>query len=272
MLFYNKKLLADAGVAVPTSFAEYQTAVAAMTKPDQGIFGLSAVTTEHPTVAEDMQRYIGYAGTSVVKDGKYNLASPEVVAAVETYRNVVGKNAPLGNNSAVARQLFVDGKTAFLVDGPWVWSWLEKATPEMRPNLVMARTPWEPPQAPGGVTLHIAEGLDQATESAAWKFIEFATKPEWQREYLIITGQPSGRAASVLTAEDIEKYPHLQLISETAADGVPLFPTHQAVRANFAEYSAIFRAAALKVLSTTEPVESILAGAQGELERAVPLD
>lgn len=272
MLFYNEKLLADAGVAVPASFADYQSAVAAMTKPYNGIFGLSSVTTEHPTVAEDLHRYLGYAGTSVIKDGAYNLTSPEAVAAVETYRNVVGKNAPLGNNSAVARQLFVDGRTAFLVDGPWVWSWLEKATPEMRPNLKMVRTPWDPPQAPGGITLHIAEGLDEATEAAAWEFIAFATRPEWQRDYLITTGQPSGRAASVLTDEDVAAYPHLQLISETAADGVPLFPTHQAVRANFNEYSAVLRSAALKVLTTDAPVADILAEAQAELERAVPLD
>ena len=121
MLFYNEKLLADAGVAVPTSFAEYQTAVAAMTKPDAGVFGLSAVTTEHPTVAEDLHRYIGYAGTSVIKDGKYNLTSPEVIAAVETYRNVVGKNAPLGNNSAVAHQLFPIAPRTACERAPATW-------------------------------------------------------------------------------------------------------------------------------------------------------
>lgn len=272
MLFYNARLLADAGVAVPTNFAEYQAAVAAMSKPDQGVFGLSAVTTDHPTVMEDMHRYIKYAGTDVIVDGKYNLTSPEVVAAVEAYRNVVGKNAPLGNNSAVARQLFVDGKTAFLVDGPWVWSWLEKATPEMRDNLQMVRVPWDPQQAPGGITVHIAEGLDAATDAAAWKFIQFLTRPEWQREYIIATGQPSGRVASVLSEEDIAAYPHLQVISNAAADGLPLFPPTQAVRANFAEYSAILKSAALRVLTTSDDVQVILADAQGELERAVPLD
>lgn len=271
MLFYNEKLLADAGVAVPTNFEEYQAAVAAITNPDAGVFGLSSVTTEHPTVMEDMHRYIMYAGTNVIVDGKYNLTSPEVIAAVETYRNTVGKNAPLGNNSSVARQLFVDGKTAFLVDGPWVWSWLERATPEMRPNLKMVRVPWDPQQAPGGITIHVAEGLDPETKAAAWKFIEFATRPEWQREYLIMTGQPSGRAASVLAPEDEEMYPHLAVISDAAADGVPMF-TNNAVRANFAEYSAITRTAALRVLTTSDPIDKIMAETQAELERAVPLN
>ncbi len=110
MLFYNSKLLEDAGVAVPTSFAEYQTAVAGLHRagcrrvrplgrdhraPDRGR-GLPPLSSAMPAPAP-------------IVDGKYNLTSPEAVAAIETYRNVVGKNAPLGNNSAVARQLFVDG-------------------------------------------------------------------------------------------------------------------------------------------------------------------
>lgn len=272
MLFYNEQLLADAGVAVPTNFGEFQTAVAAMTKPDAGVHGLSAVTTEHPTVMEDIHRYIAYGGATVTKDGAYVLTSPEVVAAVETYRNVVGKNAPLGNNSAVARQLFVDGKTAFLIDGPWVWSFLDKATAEMRPNLKMVQIPWEPQLSPGGITYHLAEGLDQATADAGWKFIQFAVQPEYQRTYLIMTGQPSGRARSVLTEADNAEFPHLAVISEAATKGVPIFPADQAVRSGFAEYTAIMRSAALRVISTSDPIETILAETQAELERTIPLN
>ena len=150
MLFYNEKLLADAGVAPPKNWEEYKAAVAKVTKPDAGIFGLSAVTMEHPTVIEDIHRYARWAGTSVVKDGKYNLTSKEFLAAFDAYRTTVGKNAPLGSSSAVGRQLFVDGKTAFLIDGPWVWSWLEKASPAVRPNLKMVRAPFEPQLAPAG--------------------------------------------------------------------------------------------------------------------------
>ena len=220
---------------------------------------------------EDINRYIKFGGAAVTVDGKYALTSPEVIAAVETYRNVVGKNAPLGNNSAVARQLFVDGKTAFLIDGPWVWSFLAKATPEMRPNLKMVQIPWEPTLSPGGVTYHIAEGVDQQTADAAWKFIQFASQPEFQRTYLIMTGQPSGRAKSVLTDADNAEFPHLAVISAAAIKGVPIFPTDQAIRAGFADYTAIMRSTALRVISTSDPVADILAEAQAELEKTVPL-
>lgn len=272
MMLYNDKLLKDAGVAVPKSWAEYKTAVAKMTDQKAGVFGLSAVTTQHPTLVEDLHRYALWSGTSLVKDGKYNLTSPEVVAAIDAYRAVVGKNAPLGNNSAVARQLFIDGRTAFLIDGPWMTSWLDRAKPEMKPNLKMVRAPFDKQGAPGGITLHIANGLDKATEDAAWKFILFASQEKWQRAYLKQTGQPSGRGRSVLTADDEKEAPILKVISDAAADGVPLFPTDQRVRANFAEYSAILMKAGLRALSSTDPTATIMADTQAELQRAVPLN
>lgn len=272
MMLYNEKLLKDAGVAVPTSWAEYKAAVAKMTDQKAGIFGLSAVTTQHPTLVEDLHRYTLWAGTSLVKGGKYNLTSPEVVAAIDAYRATVGKNAPLGNNSAVARQLFIDGRTAFLIDGPWMTSWLDRAKPEMKPNLKMVRAPFDKQGAPGGITLHIANGLDKATEDAAWKFILHATQEKWQRAYIKQTGQPSGRARSVLTPDDAKEAPVLKIVSDAAADGVPLFPTDQRIRANFAEYSAILMKAGLRALSSTDPTATIMADTQAELQRAVPLN
>jgi multiple sugar transport system substrate-binding protein len=272
MLLYNDKLLKDAGVAVPKSWAEYKAAVAKLTDAKTGIFGLSAVTTQHPTLVEDMHRYTLWAGTSLVKNGKYNLTSPEVVAAIDAYRTTVGKNAPLGNNSAVARQLFIDGRTAFLIDGPWITSWLDRAKPEMKPNLKMIRAPFDKQGAPGGITLHIAAGLDKPTEDAAWKFILHATQEKWQRAYIMQTGQPAGRARSVLTPEDEKAFPVLKIVSDAAAEGVPLFPTDQRVRANFAEYSAILMKAGLRALSTTDPTAKILGDAEADLKRAIPLD
>ena len=271
MLFYNEALLEEAGVEVPTSWDEFKTAVGEMSDRENGVFGLSAVTTEHPTAVEELHRYTQWAGTELVKDGQYNLTSPEVVAALEEYRDTVAENAPLGNDSSVARQLFVDGRTAFLIDGPWVWSWLEKASPDMRPSLEMTRAPFERQLAPGGVTLHVAEGLDPEVEEAAWNFIEVATRPEMNRDYLKMTGQPSGRGESVLTEEDKAQAPHLAVIEEASATGVPLFPTDEPIRANFAEYQAFLMEAALRILSTNDEVADIMADAQSQLERAIPL-
>ena len=271
MLFYNQKILDEAGVEVPTSWEEFKSAVAETTDRDEGVFGLAAVTTEHPTAVEELHRYTQWAGTELVKDGQYNLTSDEVVAALEEYRNTVAENAPLGNNSSIARQLFVDGRTAFLIDGPWVWSRLEQASEEMRPNLKMVAVPFERQLAPGGVTLHVAAGLEPEIEDAAWNFVDLATQLEWNRQYTILTGQPSGRGSSTLTEEQVAEAPHLGTIEQASTTGVPLFPTLEPIRANFAEYQAILMEAALRILSTDEAVADIMADTQSALERAIPL-
>lgn len=272
MLFYNKDLLAEAGVDVPTSFAEFKAAVGEMTDRDAGRFGLSAVTTEHPTAVEELHRYTKWAGTSLVKDGAYNLTSPEVVDALESYRQTVSTNAPLGNNSSVARQLFIDGRTSFLIDGPWVWNWLERATPEMRPQLVMDRAPFDPQIGPGGLTMHVAAGLSDEQENAAWEFVQFVMQPEWQKRFVIATGQPAGRATSVLDEAAAAEYPHLGVTSEAAGEAEPMFPKNKAIQANFAKYSSILMEAALRLLSTDDPTEEIMADAQAQLETSVPLN
>ena len=81
-----------------------------------------------------MASWVIGSGADWLKGGKYNFTDPAVVKAVDNWRQSVGY-APKGTNSATARQLFVDGKVAFLRDGPWVWGAVEKASAENKPNL-----------------------------------------------------------------------------------------------------------------------------------------
>src|SRR3954453_3347788 len=62
MMFYNEALLQQAGVAVPTSFQQYEQAVDKLTQKDKGIFGLSAVTAEYPTIVNELLSYIRWQG------------------------------------------------------------------------------------------------------------------------------------------------------------------------------------------------------------------
>ncbi|MEO1016309.1 MAG: extracellular solute-binding protein, partial [Pseudomonadota bacterium] len=271
MLFYNEQLLGDSGVKPPTSFEEFTAAVGAITDRDQGIFGLAAVTTEHPTVVIDFLRFITWQGQELIANGNYNLTDPEVVEAIEVYRHTVGGNAPLGNNSTIARQLFNDGKTGFLIDGPWVWARLASASEDIRPHLKMMPAPFAPKLGGAANSIHIPASLDEAAQDKVWSFIELLAEPEWQRQYMLLTASPPGRV-NVLTAEDKRDNPHLEAIA-TAADGaVPFLPQLEPILSNSNEFSAIIMRAALQVLSTDDPVNEILAEAQSELERAIPLN
>ena len=270
MLFYNSEILENAGVEPPSSFEEFREAVAQAHDPDNGIFGLSAVATEHPTLTLDFVRFIEWQGADMISEGEYNLTDPAVVSAMENYRETVGGHAPLGNNSTIARQLFTDGRTAFLIDGPWMYASLEGASPDVRENLVMVEAPFSPTLGGASNSIHIPKGLDPEVEEAAWSFIEFLSQPEWQQRYTLLTSAPAPRQ-DVLTPELLEQAPQLESINDAVIGAEPIIPYVRAIRANIGEFHAIVQRAGLRILSTDEPVEDILADLQGELEAKIPL-
>jgi len=271
MLYYNDRLLKDAGIEVPTSFTEFLQAVPKLTSREKGVFGLAAVTTEHPTATLDFVRFIEWQGAKLIKDGKYNLTDPAVVKAIENYRTTVGGNAPLGNNSTIARQLFVDGKAAFLIDGPWMYARIEETKPEIRAVLKMVKAPFSPTLGGASNSIHIPAALSEKEKEDAWAFIRFIAQPEWQLKYTMITSAPAGMKGAV-TPEVAAAKPQLKTINDAVIGAEPIIPNVKAIRANSNEFFAITQRAALRVLSTKDPVSTILKETQAELERAIPLN
>lgn len=149
MLFYNEKRLKEAGLAVPKTGDEWLAAMKATTAADKGLFGLSTITAEHPNMVVEMASWVIGSGADWLKGGKYNFNDPAVVKAIDNWRTSINY-APKGTNSATARQLFIDGKTTFLRDGPWVWGAVEKAPADVKPNLKVAGLPF--PVVPGGAS------------------------------------------------------------------------------------------------------------------------
>lgn len=268
MLFYNEKLLADAKQPVPKTPEQWLAAMKATTDAGKGQFGLSTITAEHPNMVVEMSSWVTGSGADWLKGGKYNFTDPAVVRAVEGWRQSVGY-APKGTNSATARQLFIDGKVAFLRDGPWVWGALAKAPADVKPNLKVGALPFQ--VTPGGASnsLHLASRTDAKKKEAAWNFVMMATSPEWQNRYAL-TGSPAPRKG-VLTAQEIAANPHLKAINDEAARARNLFPEVQAVRANYNDFATAVTKAAMKMISTQEPTAKVLADLQVDLEKQLPL-
>src|SRR6059036_1240248 len=130
--------------------------------------------------------------------------------------------APPGTNSTVARQLFIEGKAAFLRDGPWVWATLQKAKAETRPSLKMTQLPF--PVITGGASnsLHIPAKIDPQKKKLVWEFIALAASPLWQEKYVQLTGSPAGRVG-VVTLAQATRDPHLAAITQAAERAENLF-------------------------------------------------
>jgi len=269
LLYYNEKILQDAGVKVPTTPNEWLDAMAKTTNRDKGVFGLVTTTAEHPNMFIDAATWVLGEKQDWLKGNKYNFTDPGVVAAMDQFRKSL-TYAPPGTNSAVARQLFMDGKAAFLRDGPWVWATLQKAKPEMRPLLKMTQLPF--PVITGGASnsLHIPAKADAQKKKLAWEFIALAASPAWQEKYVTLTASPAGRLG-IVSAEQARKDPQLGAMTAAAERAENLFPMQPALRENYNEFAALFSRAVVRMQSSQQPTEAILANLQKELAAAVPL-
>jgi multiple sugar transport system substrate-binding protein len=269
LLYYNEQLLRDANVKVPTTPGEWLDAMAKTTRRDQGIFGLVTTTAEHPNMFIDAATWVLGEKQDWLRGNQYRFTDPEVVAAMEQFRKSLGY-APPGTSSAMARQLFVDGKAAFLRDGPWVWATLQKARPEIRASLKMAPLPF--PVITGGASngLHLPARLDAQKKKLVWEFIVLAASPAWQEKYVHLTGSPAGRVG-VISAAEAKADPHLATITRAAEQAENLFPMQPTLRENFNEFATLFSRAVVRMQSSSQPTATILANLQKELVAAVPL-
>jgi multiple sugar transport system substrate-binding protein len=270
MLFYNERLLADAGVSPPKSFAEFIAAVPKLTQKDKGIYGLASVTAEYPTVLSEFLSYVLWQGADAFHGGNYSFTDPPVVAAIETYRRVVGGNAPLGNMQTMQRQTFISGKAAFTVDGPWVYALLKNAPEAVRGSLKMMAPPFLPRTGGAANSLHIPSGIAADRKELVWQFIKLAMQPEWQRRYFVLTSSPPG-LPEALTAAEIAAAPQLAIVAAGVKDAVAYIPTLQPIQANVNEFVQILMRTAVRVLTTSDPIAQICAQTQADLVHAIPL-
>lgn len=269
LLYYNERLLAEAGVSVPTTPQEWLTAIERATKRDQGQFGLVATSVEHPNLVVEAGTWVMGQGLDWLRNGRYDFANPAVVAAVEQYRRSM-RFAPPGMNSTTGRQLFMDGKAAFLRDGPWIWAFVERAPEAIRPHLKVARVPF--PKETGGTSnsIHMAANLAPAKRELVWRFMELAASPKWQSEYVLRSAAPAPRRGA-LPADAATRLPHLKLVMDAAASAVSVFPSHPAMQESYNEYASLFGRAMMRLITSDEPTDRVLANLQRELERAIPL-
>lgn len=265
-LYYNEKLLDDAGVKVPTSPEELASAAQAVT--GNGNFGFGATTQQSPdNYTELMAFVVGNGGALSDDQGNFQAESPEFIEAMNQYREVL-EEAPAGMQSQQRNELFLNGNIAMLLDGPFFKSELEGAAEGVADNLKIAAPPFE--NVPGGVSnsIHLPAGLNEAEEDAAWEFIELAASPDWQERYSELASVPAPREGSI-SAKALENNPDLELFQELAEKANTIFPTTPEHRESFSRISQAVSQAAVRLISSEDSTESIAADLQAELEKSV---
>jgi len=203
-LFYRRDLLEEAGVpAAPRTWAEWRAAMARVkARGGPGRFGVLMPLNEWAQpVLLGVQN-----GATLLRDGGRHGAftDPHFRAAFAFYVGLFKDGlAPTLVQSQVSNmyQQFAAGDFAFFVNGPWNLGELRRRLPQMEGRWAVAPLP-HPDAGAGRPGTSLAGGsslvLFRASprQDAAWKLVEFLSRPEQQVRLFAASGDlPAQQAA-----------------------------------------------------------------------------
>jgi multiple sugar transport system substrate-binding protein len=198
LLFYRKDVLRDAGVtAPPRTWAEWRHALAAV-KREVGLerYAILMLLNEfEPQLSLALQ-----GDDPLLRDGgRYgNFGAPGFRNALALYAEMFERGwAPPVSETQVSNvwEEFFKGDFAFYLSGPWnIREFRKVAPPELADQ--WGTMPLPGPDGPGagiagGTSLVLfrgGKGHDAQRRQAAWKLVEFLSRPEIQQRFYALIG------------------------------------------------------------------------------------
>ena len=194
VLYYNAGALKRAGVGAPRTWADVEAAAAKLS--GRGRRGL-LITND----SWSFEQLVDARGGSVVKDGKPNFTSPEVVAALDSLARLSSSRAaqPRSLDEATRAALdFVRGANLMAVASIANWTDFQKYTVFF--ELGAAPMPCDKTCAVpfGGAELVVLKGASPQAQVGAQAFWQYLMRPEvlnsWVRETSYMTPRKSVQA------------------------------------------------------------------------------
>jgi len=270
-LYYNEKMLEEAGVSVPTTMEEFYNAAEKLTvdtNNDGNIdqYGFGMITTTHPDLYKEAMNFVRGYGGAFTKDGKITTDDPGVIKGLRMIDELAKNNLiPMGLNSAQKRSFFFEGKVAMMIDGPWALPMRKDSNPEIAKYIKVAVPFTNSGNISGGISnsIHIPEGISDEKEELVWQFIYKITRPEWQIKFMQLSISPAPRKG--LESEEILKeIPEMEIFMKCLDMAVDPLPS--GYETQYTLFSRILIDAVMRVITTDESVESILDRLGNELK------
>ncbi|WP_050179729.1 ABC transporter substrate-binding protein [Domibacillus robiginosus] len=184
-LFYNKKLLEEAGVEPPTTWDEFLAASIKLTDTSKNQYALTGnLAAEPPTVISyEVFPFILQAGGKIIENNRAAFNTPEGVKALEFYKSLVKEHkvttpGELSAGEKEKRANFSAGNVAFMFEGPWGVKIQEGLNPDLEFGVVPLPADKQTGTIAQGSVLTLAS--KGKNKEAAWKFIEFMGSAEGQ--------------------------------------------------------------------------------------------
>ena len=185
-LYYNKQMLKDAGVEVPTDWASLKDVAKKTTKGDVKGIAISAVKSESATF--QILPFVWQTGGDL-KD--YATSGATALAYLRGLIDDGSMSEAVSNYTQEdARTQFITGKAAMMINGPWELSTLTK---DAQFDWDVAPLPKDKRAATsmGGENVVVMNGAKQS--DAAVKLAKFLTSAEGAKIYCDGSGQLSSR-------------------------------------------------------------------------------
>lgn len=216
-LIYNKSILEQAGVDVPTDTDELFD-VAQKIYEETGIFGYGCVTDmtniQHVNI-ESRKWVCGFGGDWSI-DNYPSANNPDTIEGIKYYKELYDAEfSPKGQNMGNIRQMIWEGNVAMTIDGAWLFGMTNSENPDMYENLDAALPPTPTHASIVGGAFY-AMGTDSDNNEAAWKVLDLYNQKEWQEKLVSMTAQIPGQEG-MITEEVLEENPWWAVFDEGAA-------------------------------------------------------
>jgi multiple sugar transport system substrate-binding protein len=249
-LFYNKDLLAKAGVTPPTTWDDLRAAAKKLTSGKQYGIAFSA-----PANYEGTWQFLPFMWSN--GGDEKNIATPEVAAALQLWVDLVkdgsASRSVVNWTQADVTDQFKAGNAAMMVNGPWQFPVLN-ADSTLHYDIVPIPTPkaGQSPVAPlGGETWTVPNTGDKARQAIAAKIVQCINSDE--NELKLCTELQYVPTKTGLLDKFVADQPAMKAFTEMV----------KTARARTGELGADWPKAATKIYTG---VQSALAGGQPPLE------
>jgi len=216
-LFYNQKLLSDAGLKPPQNVDELLDAIRKLRKPAAQQFGFMTVSkpgNQSVAYIEVNALIVGFGG-GFFKDGKPNANAPQTVAALRFLKTLYDEGLiPRGMDANGYRQLFIQGKVAMYATGPFIAGIVAKENKDTYANLRAAPLPL-PGKTTMAVTVFLGVPKAAKNKELAAKLITRMLKDDIQT--LIVTdGKTFPGRPGFVPANFVAENPWFKAIEEAS--------------------------------------------------------
>lgn len=277
VMAYNEALLADNGItAAPTNWDEYLAAARATTKDVDGdgvmdTYGVGIALKDAAGLMYATQGLVLDAGGSYTVDGKPAFNTPGVIEGLRRLKQLYDeKLIPADQTSGEVRQLFIEGKVATTVDGPWIYNTMKTATPEMQEVLKLSMPPSSPPVGGTSNVVTMPSDLSDEKKQLVWDFIQIAASEPFQERFAELGSSPAPRAG-IDYSDLIAAEPYFSLFIETneAASSAGIDRLPKGLELQFNEVQKIFFEEVQRMLIEGRSPEDTAAALQAAVERTL---